>query len=129
MKRLGIFNWLEHQIRHRKVQRERLGRIDLTRHVDKPSMLDRVPVVHVVDYRIHIGARVAVQDSTDGAWDEARAKVCALMGREMFTDLTGELLDLREYVFEEGIGRDVEDRITRIIALTRGEEVPDVPHS
>lgn len=129
MKRLKIFNWLEQTIKHRKVGRERLGRLMVERHIDKPSMFDTVPVVRVVDYRLSMGARANVQEGDDKAWEEARGRVCELLAREIFSDLTEELLDLRDWVFEEGIGKDVEDRISRLIALTRGEEVHDVPRS
>lgn len=130
--KLKMTEYLEENILHREPRRERRGRMFISpaRRSQEDVMMERAEAVRIIDYRFRIGTRVKVTaGAPDEAYREARQRVVRLFMREMFGDFVEELMDLREYVFEEGIGSDVEDRLTRIIALAHGEEVHDVPAS
>jgi hypothetical protein len=45
------------------------------------------------------------------------------LARHLYDDLHQELIDLWEWVCEEGVGRDVEGKLERLIKLTRGDDV------
>lgn len=121
--KLKVFNWLEQSVHERLVGRRR--RMNCAPYPTSPEEASRLRMQHkvAVDYRISIGARVVVPD--DGVSIRlGRDRVIQLLAREMFADLTDELQDLREWAFQEGIGDDLDEKLARLISLTRGDEVP-----
>lgn len=127
MRRLAVFKWLEAEIRGRMPDRRQMRMsVSVGPRTEEDVAFERVNVKRIVDYRLRIGARVVADDHGPGI-QHARERVCELLAREMFDDITQELIDLQEFAFEQGLGQDVEARIGRLIALTRGQEVEDVP--
>ncbi|WP_147095019.1 hypothetical protein [Roseovarius sp. TE539] len=71
-----------------------------------------------------VGARVPHDPDVSGDQTHAREQVVRLLARELYNDLTEELINLLEWVIENNVGRDVEKKINRLISLTQGEDVP-----
>lgn len=129
--RLAVFKHLEAEILHhrRRADNTKLSRVQV---MPGPAPMQHLPVTttmntqQLVDYRIWIGAQKWVNEG-DGpkAFDEAKDRVCQMLAREIYGDLTDELLALFHWADEEGYDKAMLNRIGRLIDLTTGKDVQD----
>lgn len=122
---LKLLKWLEESILHRVVDKTKMGRATLTRAYpshEEASML-KVQARQVVDYRLHVGARVKV---IPGAEHEARDRVVKLLAHELMGDLIDEIYRTEEWAFTEGYDDAMLKRLRRLADLAKGERVDDV---
>ena len=75
-----------------------------------------------VDYRIRVGSRRITDDTPEGV-AQGKRLVAESIAQHMYGDITLELHDLLDWASDQGIGRDLENRIERLISLTRGHDV------
>ena len=121
--KLKVFRHLEEAIVGKCHAKTKAGRL-LIESVRDVYPADTVcQSLNVVDYRIHIGARVKYDASKPNASKNARQKVSALLAREMFDDIREELLDLHDWAFQEGYDHDLIERIERLVYLVEGRDV------
>ncbi|UXO93802.1 hypothetical protein Pan1_87 [Pseudanabaena phage Pan1] len=120
--RLKLINWLGFEILHRRADMTRLGRATLTsKDADEADRM--VGIKHVVDYRLHIGARANVDP---GKEDVARDRVFGILCHELFDDLISEIYKTEEWAFLNGYDPAICNRIRRLANLAKGQEVEDV---
>lgn len=122
--RLKLFEHLESEIIRYTPGRQRLGRMEVT---PGPTFDDERAVLTMqrkaaVDYRIRVGARQVVPDTAEGH-QRGKEKVAAILARHLYDDLHEELIELWEWACEQGIGTDLEEKLERLIKLTRGDDV------
>jgi hypothetical protein len=80
----------------------------------------------VVRYHAEFGCRLVLPK---GAEIEGRKRAARILLREMYKGLDEELLDLREYAWEQGLD-DISDRVSRLLTLIEGGSVPvEIPPS
>lgn len=121
MKRLKLFEHIEAKVSDYRVP-ERMRRVSVV-PFDGPVEDLRFTARRIVDYRVYAGARVTVDDNAP-AIEAGKAKVAKMLARHMFADIRDELIDLEEWIYQEGIGKDVCQRVNRLINLVSGDAVP-----
>lgn len=122
--RLKLFEHLEEEIVQYSRGRKRLKRMEISPapHLAEERCMMKSQCKAVVDYRIRVGARQVVPD-TDAGRKRGREKVSNILARHLYDDLHSELIDLWEWACDEGIGADLEEKLERLIKLTRGDDV------
>ena len=125
-KKLKVIGHIESRIIRNVVGRDRLGRIEVTKGpTDQPPPFIDMHRKVLIDYRVTCGFQAAVDDCGP-ALQNAQQKAVRALTRELYGELREELFDILEWSMSEGIGRDLEDRIGRLIDLTEGKEVRGV---
>jgi len=125
--KLKMTEYLEETILGKRASQERRMAVEPYEASFEEMQMAKVRAEFICDYRFRIGARVMVPEgSSDAEWNEARKKVIRFMMREMFGDFIDELIDFRNWAFENNVGRDVEDRLTDLIALASGDNIDQV---
>lgn len=125
-KKLKVIDHIRDNVVNRVPERQRLGRIEVCSDMSLAGPLTAsLPAKASVNYRVTCDFHMIVDDC-GSAIEEAKKNAVRALTRALYGELREELIDLLEWSMSEGIGRDLDDRIGRIIRLTEGEEVEDV---
>lgn len=121
MPKLEFFQNLEDEIickKHGRMRRMKAPRFDVS---STPTMAASHGIREVMEYRIYLSLRATIDPERDR---EAREYASNIIGQAVFGDLLQEIREMRVWVFTEGIGDDVEERLSRLEQLCLGHDVP-----
>lgn len=125
MPRLKLFDALEARIVGVVSPRTRMGRMRVAPRKETAAELRELDFRGMERIAFHLTwyAEMTVGKELE-AKTVARERVAEMLGREVFGELRTELYDLLEWVVSEGIGRDVEERVSRLVMLAGGHDSP-----
>ena len=125
MKQLKLAEYLETNIlypNYQKAPRMRFSKLNRVydKHVPFAQMMD---VQTNVRFELKTWANVAINDYSKDNEHHAKQQCFQMLCRSMFGDLHDEIADIRDWAFQEGIGKDLDDKLSRLMKLARGETI------
>lgn len=125
---LKVIRHIEESIRHRDYLPARTRRLTVSAVPNDPSETIALARDRRVRQTFKVEAYASLVTTDDGpALVEAKRKAGQLIAHQLFGELREELLELLHWSMEEGIGRDLEERIGRLIELTEGKDPHPTP--
>jgi len=124
---LRIFEAIEEEMSDRRYVPARPNRFKISSVPTDPREIQSLAADRMVRQTFNLSVTASVTSPDEGpAMAESRQKVAQMIGRYLYAELREEMVDLLHWSYGQGLGRDLEKRLGRMIKLAEGKSPPPI---
>ena len=124
-KQLSLINHLRCKVTGHVPDKNRLPKYVKVEQALKP---DEIRLFKVMRVDAIIGATINIDNDLPPYEAERFAKeaIGKMLCHELYKDLRNEIMELKFWALQEGLGRDLDSRVDRILDYIEGKEIEDI---